>query len=266
MLAILLTAFALLFARILGALIIFSSLRMYLTHTGLVVLSLAFAGVLFNFEGALAGTSPTGALAFTGAVMLELLLGVLIGLPFAVLVYTFEMTARIVDVSRGAQFGEQLLPGFTDRTSPLEPLAVLLILSVTFSTELYQLPLYLIRESLTLSPPGMGSLGTVSQWLLESTQLIRLSADVIAGALLIAAPVVIVLFVIDLVSSIATRQMGRVNVTFEILPLRLLVGLGVAALVLYAWPHAVPAVVKQAEQTGFEQLERSVQADKQGER
>ena len=74
-------------------------------------------------------------------------------------------------------------------------------------------------------------------------QLLLQSAHVMLKAVSLAAPVLICLLLFDLLAAVASRCLGKANVLFDILALKVVLGLALVSLAIAAAPEAYRSAV-----------------------
>ncbi|MBL7662277.1 flagellar biosynthetic protein FliR [bacterium] len=160
----------------------------------------------------------------------QALLGILWGIPLAIISEVLAVAARMIDFARGANYGEQVNPEIGSQASVLEHLMSPLTLACVFATGGYMVCVDLIAFSFKhfplsqpLSVVGLG-------FLFES---VRVYSHVFLAAVVIASPVLLFSFVVDLVSGISARMFqGRVSLAAEYTNLKLIAGLGLMLVTL----------------------------------
>lgn len=128
--------------------------------------------------------------------------------------------ARAIDVFRGTQFSEQYVPGVNRESSVLERLAAPALIALALDSPFGQD--FLLEGFLFFSRCGQFELS-------EFNQLLFAVEDSVVGALAMALRVGVVLLSVDLILALSMRHMSGVNIAFESLPIRQLVGLYVAS-------------------------------------
>ncbi len=160
-----------------------------------------------------------------GLALLSVVSGVLVAWPHTFVFEVIPMSARLIDVCRGAQHAEQIMPGAESRSSTLETIAGVGVAYFYFSCGGVQL---LVGE---LARPGAG---TRERYLsLESP-----SPEVIAAILglsleamvALALPVAALLLLFDCASALLARFAVRLPISSELPVFRLTLGLGILLL------------------------------------
>jgi len=227
----LLLGFVLLTERYLGVLFSFRMLRGVIGAPVLATFAISLSLLSVDWSS----VTETGAVDLDTAQLLvasirELLTGVAWGLPFALIVEAIPTAGRIADVSRGAQFAEQVSPGFGSADSVLESLGVYLALLVIFPLGGY----HLLLHPILTSAPELAGLLVESDSVLSGKQaltFIAVSSKAITLGFALAAPVVVFSLLLDIAGALLSRSLSRVNVLFELMPMKMLLG---AALFLSA--------------------------------
>ena len=184
-----------------------------------------------------------------GSIFAEAILAWLLALPFALSLETFRMIGRFADASRGAQLGEQLDAQLGEPLSMLERFAAFSIVFWILHSGAYAYLLEPLVESSRRFGPSVLWLGQLHQlqWSTLLTQAIAFSGEIIAWAFLIAAPVVLVCLMIDLSTMVMMRALGKIHFSFELLPLKLVLGVFVLAGTIYAqWPASIEIIPSAA--------------------
>ena len=214
--------------RSFSMLVVFSSMRAYLKMSGMLVLSATLALFMLSFASVPETVSATlrdsNIIAFVLLVLCEGAIGLSIGLPLALSLECLPMAARAADVSRGAQFGEQLNPNLGVNLSPFESIALLAALVFVFVAGGYQFGIELLTASVTATHQSGTNVGSFIFDRGAIMGMISLSAKAIALGISIAAPVILFSFFLDLAASVLSRALQRINVVFELLPAKLLLG------------------------------------------
>lgn len=148
------------------------------------------------------------------------------GVPFAVALECIPFVGRLSDVSRGMQFAEQSFGPLASRSSLLESFANLFLLVLIFSFEAYLQPLQSFLRHLISSPQSL----TLSPSAFE--QVYFLSSKAFQLGLFIALPVVLFLLLFDISIVFVARSFAKVNLNFELLGFKAMIGLLLAGIIL----------------------------------
>jgi len=161
-------------------------------------------------------------------------LGFLVALPWAMALESFGISGRIIDSVRGAQFGEMLNPELGSQQSPLERALWLAAFAISLSLNLHLKAFVAVQESAIASVAGAFNF--------EREQLLvgvlYLAEQSFVLSLIVAAPALAVALLLECGLAFTSRFVGRLNATFEFMPLKLLAGLVLAQLsVLHLAPE-----------------------------
>ncbi len=227
-------AFFFSFLRFYAFLFTVPSMRTYLRQSGILILALSLSLPVINSSHLIdiANLTWMQASFYAGR---EILLGFFMALPLALAAQSLPLAGRIADVSRGAQFGEQMLPGASRGVTPLESLSVVAIPLLVFTFAGYRLVLNSIYESFT-------KYHVMSETVFEMPEisiLILLSSKAILWGVLFAAPTILCCFFMDVATVLITRSLGRINLLFEMMPLKLILGLIVFSLLALYPPRGI---------------------------
>ncbi len=213
--------------------VVFRPLRGYTRLPVVSVLSLSCAFVVcqrcVNYDiAAVASGAP-----FFITLLWQIGIGVLLAIPFALVIEAVSMSGRLLDVLRGAQTGEQLNPALSGMVSSLESAASLLILTVALLGGAYQLPLNILVRSFDvglLLPPSPDALLRTQAWALIAPFVQECLRDVT----LWVAPLVVFAILSEWGGGYIGRMIPRVSVAAELVPVKLLGGLAVIFLMGYS--------------------------------
>lgn len=199
--------------------------------TGLVKSAIAISIVLLPVQAAYTGTSVPiqqgGSVVFT--LMIEIMIGSLLGLTMALPYYIFMAFGALIDVYRGATFSAQVNGQDSGEQLPLETLFGLLFAALILAGPgLHAVTVHLLHSYIVF-PPGMVEASQFDTWALA---LIKLVVDHIVFAILLSAPVLIIIllveFAMDILASF-TQQMQVYSLQFG---LRSVFGIGALILML----------------------------------
>lgn len=163
---------------------------------------------------------------FVSEVMLGTLLGITIALPY----FAFKAFGALVDVYRGATFSAQVSGGESTEELPLETLFGLLFAALIMAGPgLHALTMHLMGSYL-LMPPGSLDLLEFRQW---SFSLLRLFADHIMFAVLLSAPVLIAVLVVEIIVEIISAFSQQLQVYSLQFGLRSVFGVGALLILMH---------------------------------
>jgi flagellar biosynthesis protein FliR len=187
-----------------------------------IALALVLAVVLY--PAVAPATLPHGPVAILALVAKEVLVGASLGFVVALAFAALDMAGRLVDATRGATLAEVLDPLTAERTSPLAELHVQVGL-LTFLALGGQRALVLALARSYETVP-LAAFPTATRGLAPlAGGAIRLSADAIAVALVLAAPALVALYLSEIALGLLGRAAPQVGVFFVGMPLRAAVGL-----------------------------------------
>jgi type III secretory pathway component EscT len=149
----------------------------------------------------------------------EILLGFAMSIPFSIVIASIGSTGRIVDLLRGNQIAEQLVPGFEERASALEKLLSLALFAGLFSSGLWKIPLNVFYKSFSIPPGAVFDNFVHPERIIEFTQLC------LRECLWFIAPAVALLFACDMISLGLTRAAPKLNIQAELTGAKLILGL-----------------------------------------
>jgi flagellar biosynthetic protein FliR len=171
-----------------------------------------------------AGKFPVQGVAFWGLVMKEAIIGATIGFSSSLVFHAIESAGNLIDVQRGTQQASVLVPQLDIQGPIFANLHIQLSTLLFFLLNGHHIFLRGFFESFNLIPvyhyPDFSrhSLAFVEQ-------LIRMSGSVLMVAFQLAAPVVLAIFMTDIVLGIANRIAPSVNVYILGMPIKAAVGI-----------------------------------------
>ncbi|MCB0358648.1 MAG: flagellar biosynthetic protein FliR [Bdellovibrionales bacterium] len=153
--------------------------------------------------------------------LLSLVCGVLVGLPSAVAGEFLTTALEVGDASRGARSGEQLNPLLGVTHSPITQAASLGLLIAATSMGFH----HIIFEALLLPYSAESAAGFVPRAM--TLALVSFRVGVV-----VAAPVIVVGLLIDIGGAMVSTSLPRVQLHYELLPVKMVLGLVVGVWVL----------------------------------
>lgn len=199
-----------------------------------VLFTLVMAGMLSAALGLRA--TPAANIAGLGLQVLgEALLGALLGLSLHAAFAALGMAGRLLDLQMGFGMGAVLDP-VTQSNAPVVGMALLLLgASVFFGSDGHHALMRGIVFSTQAVPPG-------GLWQLpDAATLIRPAAAMFGMAIVLMAPALFVLLMVELVLGVASRVLPQMNVLFIGMPVKTLVGLTTLAI---AAPAMTPSLLQ----------------------
>ena len=192
----------------------------FLKSTGILILSLVFAAYTMHMYMTSEFLIEYSSYKLVTFFILEITFGFLLAVPVVLGMYFYELLGRLVDTSRGAQFGDQMLPGTSASVSPLEHLGVFFIPVLLFCFNGFKLLLPLIAKPSVLQSPNL----TIGMNV-DAHSYISLVGSSLYYAVLFVLPVILFCLMYDLVCAFCSKYLGKVNLIFECMPGKLLLGL-----------------------------------------
>lgn len=197
-----------------------------------VLFTLALSGSLCVALGL--RTPVPGSLAALAAMLLsEALLGVLLGFSLHTAFAALAMAGRLLDLQMGFGMAAVLDP-VTRVNAPVIGIALSMLgMSVFLGSDAHHLLLRGVSETARWIPPG-------ALWQLpDAAALLRAVAALFTMSVVVMAPALFLLLMVELVLDVVSRVMPQMNVMFIGMPLKVLVGLSALAA---AAPGMAPAL------------------------
>jgi len=188
--------------------------------------------------GTYAGGDPA---AFLMALLGELVIGSALGLLVFVVFQTVQSAGHLIDIDGGFQLAMAFDPTGMVNGAQFTRLFQMLAIALLFASDGYQLVLLGLTRTFQAIPLG-GSL----DWSRLAYALVSASSQLILSALLIAGPLVIVLFLADVGLGLLTRVAPALNAFSMDFPLKILLVLLFGGTVLLALPAVVSSLVERA--------------------
>jgi flagellar biosynthesis protein FliR len=209
-------------------------------------LALTVAPSLAPSVRALEGSGP---LLLLGLLLKELAVGAAAGFVVGLVFQAAEAGGRLMDTARGANLAEALVPQLGERSSPLGDLSFQLTLVLFLALGGHRLFLMALGTSYQLLP--LGAVPHASGLAGLAGLCLRLTADLLALAVSLAAPALAAGLIADLVLGAINRFVPQAQVFFLGMPLKAAAGLlllaGSAGLLVAALPGALEAAVAAAQ-------------------
>lgn len=187
----------------------------------------ALAAFLIGPSLAPASALPRSIVGLMGTMMSELGAGLLLGFVCRLLFYTVEFAGSLIAMEVGLNMAASVSP-LSNARSEVPGLVLFYLAGLLFlSLDMHHWVLMALQRSYEVAPIGGLHLGAP----LFEDILERVSQLFVIG-LLIAAPVIAVTFLVNLVCSILGRAVPQVNIFIESFAIRVLTGLAVFGLTL----------------------------------
>ncbi len=225
-----LTVFALIFARFVATLTLVPFLGGNSVPSQVKVgLAAILAAVLYPAL-APAEVPVISPLVFVALLGKEILIGVTIGFLVQLVFYTVQMAGALMDVARGMNQMTFVAPQLPGNTSILGSLQLQAALVLFLSMDGHLLFLRGLRASfndlpLFVIPHFDNGFAPILD------RLARISADALLVAVELAAPVLIALFLIDVCFGAIGKVAPQINVYYESMPAKALLGLGMVFII-----------------------------------
>jgi flagellar biosynthetic protein FliR len=199
-----------------------------------VLFTLVMAGMLSVALG-LRATPARSLAGFALQILGEAALGALLGLALHAAFAALGMAGRLLDVQMGFSMGAVLDPVTRANAPVVGVVLTLLGMSVFFGSDGHHALLRGLVFSVQVVPPG-------GVWQLpDAASLIRPVGAIFGMAVVLMAPALFVLLMVELVLGVASRVLPQMNVLFIGMPVKTLVGLSTLAI---AAPAMAPALVQ----------------------
>lgn len=157
------------------------------------------------------------------ALMQEALIGLLLALGIHAALAAFTVAGRVVDTQLGFMLGAMLDPVSKGHAAVIATALNLLAVVLFFVTDVHQIVLMGYYQSFAVLPLGQpADLG-------DPMRIVQALGAMFSLGFLMAAPVVVALWLADVVVAVVSRNMPQMNVLFLSIPLKILLGLAVMA-------------------------------------
>jgi flagellar biosynthetic protein FliR len=185
------------------------------------ILSVAFFPLLYPV---MQGKIPVQGMAFWGLLGKEMAIGALIGFATAWTFTAFESSGHLLDVQRGTAQASVLVPQLDIQGPIFANLQAQLGIVLFFTLNLHHLFLNGYYQSFDLIPVNQYP-NVSNDFYVLSTQLMVMTGKVFIICFQVSAPVLIALFMVDVVLGVMNRLAPAVNVTFLGQPVKAAVGI-----------------------------------------
>jgi flagellar biosynthetic protein FliR len=179
--------------------------------------------------------------AFIGAVVVELLLGLVLGFLVYITFAAVQAAGDLLDVFGGFQLAQAFDPQSLTNGAQFSRLFYMAALALMLSSDAYQL----LLGGLFRSYDAIG-LGVGIDLAMPAAQMVESVTHMFLAALQIAGPLVVVLFLADVGLGLLTRVAPALNAFSLGFPLKLLLTVTLGGLVLATLPAVVAALTKVA--------------------
>ena len=181
---------------------------------------------ILAFTLARGATAAPGASPFLVAAPVELLIGITLGVSFALAFSAIETIARLVSIQMGLSLGAVFDPVGGEASTPLGPLFAVMSGLLFLALNLHLVIIGVLADSFATLPIGgawpSGLFGAAAQLLALALEL----------AARVALPLALVLLLTELAVALVSRAIPQINVFFLGLPLKILLGIALIAMSL----------------------------------
>lgn len=197
-------------------------------------LGLLFTAVLWPIARvSITAPLPTTAVPFLLLMAKELFIGLAIGFVNSLVFALMEMAGRLVDTSRGAALAEVLEPHSGLRATPFGDLYYQLFLVMFVALGAHGIFFEAFFFSFAAIPLNVG-LPPPAELASFADLTMRLTGDILLAAVLLAAPVLAVMLVTDIVFGILNRIAPQLHAYFMAMPVKAMVGIALVVAVMGA--------------------------------
>lgn len=170
----------------------------------------------------------------------EVLLGAIMGFGVHAAFAAYSLAGGVMDVQMGFAIGTVFDP-VSRRASPLLASALgTMAITSFFSLDLHHDVLRAFASGLQSAPPGSGLQPLPMELIVD-----RFGSIFVFG-LSMAAPVVFLLFLLDVGMAVMSRSIPQLNVLFLGMPVKIVLGVGLLALLLPHWSPVLSRVMRDA--------------------
>ena len=198
------------------------------------LLALLIALIVSPVVGAHMPTPPTEILSLVLVLGGELIIGFILGFAGRLVFSALEIAASLLGFQMGLSLASTIDPATQAQTAALGILAQMFGLMVMLGANGHHWMLEITVQSYQFVMPGgfhmTGALGEI---------ILRLSADVFATGVALAAPAIIVLLSVDTLLAVAARVSPRLEVLILGFPLKIATGLWLLGASIYFMPGAI---------------------------
>ncbi len=202
-----------------------------------VYLSVMLAVIIFLTLGEQWDFSPPTPVDALIMVMKELVTGLSIGF-FMVLFFTvFVMTGEFLARQAGLMFARVFDPTVEDQVNVMGMFMNFMIIIFYLTINAHHPMIKAMADSFLLIPPGTGLFDTGNVG-----GLMRMSADMIATAFKIIAPISFILFIINFAMGLLAKTVTQLNVFFMMMPLKIIISVVLVAFLLPLIPGVLEII------------------------
>ena len=170
------------------------------------------------------GNLPTQGIAYWGLMLKEVGIGAMLGFLSSIVFFAIESAGNLIDVQRGTQQASVLVPQLEISGPVFANLHIQLATVLFFSMNLHHLYLKGYFQSFELLPVNQYPKFS-EQFQTMITQIINMSGSIFAVSLQLTAPIVLAIFMVDIVMGVMNRIAPMVQVYFLAMPFKAVVGI-----------------------------------------
>ena len=183
--------------------------------------------------------SDSGIVFLLTAILVEVLVGVILGLTGHLILAGLEMAGRLISLKIVLAFADMVDTMTQDQSTIVSNLFTLLAVFVFLSMEGDKIYLSALAQSFEVIPVHQAEVHMAGPYLLEvATYLFVIGVQ-------IASPFLVVLFLLDLSLAIFARIMPQANIMFIALPLKLGIGFVLLLLIVPYLPVAFEGIFQR---------------------
>ncbi len=186
---------------------------------GVTLTMILWPTVLSNVSGEL----PLSALGFVLMMLKETFIGLAIGFVAAEVFYTVELAGQLIDMLRGANQIQTMVPQITERSSAFGNLQYQLLIALFLSVDLHHVFLTALFESFVAVPINEFPRMSAGFWPFVDLMM-RITADVLLIAVSLAMPVGIVCLIVETAFGLLNRVAPQINAYFMAFPAKVMAG------------------------------------------
>jgi flagellar biosynthetic protein FliR len=162
----------------------------------------------------------SGAFDFTIGMSFEFFFGLGIGYVVRLAFAIVEIGGTMLDAELGYRAAQQFNPGSAISGGPIGRMMVLVSLLYFWLLDYFSIMVLALRESFLIVPPFAFNMPSF-----DLQQIFRVSTGIFAGGLMMAAPILALMFVINVGFGFIAKSVQGINFFFEVFILRILIGL-----------------------------------------
>jgi flagellar biosynthesis protein FliR len=186
---------------------------------GVTLTMILWPTVLANVTGDL----PLSPLGFVAMMLKETFIGLAIGFVAAEIFYTVELSGQLIDMLRGANQIQTMVPQITERSSAFGNLQYQMLIALFLSLDLHHVFINALFESYVAVPINEFPRMSAGFWPFVDLMM-RITADVLLIAVTLAMPVGIVCLIVETAFGLLNRVAPQINAYFMAFPAKVMAG------------------------------------------